>query len=306
MEHSGACTNGNIGLLTSRIRAGNDVIVVEKPKKRGNQRKKYDFVWNNYPVEQMEQLGRFLEGLCCKFYFKEEDAGTPHLQGCLWLKKRMRMTELVAMNELSECSFRECRNWDCLVNYCMKDETSIPGGRFFSKGLKLPRKKIEILKEEELYEWEKWVIDVMSTKASNRTIHWLWEPVGEVGKSTFCKYLCVKYGALLLSGKANDMKYGIVNAIKNGGDYPEIILLDIPRTSENFLSYAGIEEIKNGCFFSGKYEGSMVLGNCPHLFCFANFKPDVTKMSLDRWQIKYLGKNEDLDDLDANSVESWF
>ena len=124
-------------------------------------------------------------------------------------------------------------------------------------------------------------------------IYWYYETKGNVGKSTFCKYLCVKHKALILGGKASDMKYGIVKYMERHGDYPNLIVADIPRTNRKFLSYQGLEEIKNACFFSGKYEADMVIGNNPHLIIFANFKPDKSKMSLDRWEIECLGEDKE-------------
>jgi len=66
---------------------------------------------------------------------------------------------------------------------------------------------------------------------------------------------------------------------------PKVVIIDIPRTSESFVSYGGIEKIKDGCFFSGKYESGMVLYDNPHVICFANFPPVSETMSADRWHI---------------------
>lgn len=40
------------------------------------------------------------------------------------------------------------------------------------------------------------------------------------------------------------------------------------------------------CFYSGKYEGGMVVGNNPHLLVFANIEPDTKKMSDDRFIVQ--------------------
>ena len=52
------------------------------------------------------------------------------------------------------------------------------------------------------------------------------------------------------------------------------------------MSYEAFENLKDMIFYSGKYEGGMICGNCPHLFIFSNFHPDCEKMSVDRWNIK--------------------
>ena len=39
------------------------------------------------------------------------------------------------------------------------------------------------------------VVDILKTEPDERTIHWFWEPKGNVGKTTLCKWLVVKRGA---------------------------------------------------------------------------------------------------------------
>ena len=45
-------------------------------------------------------------------------------------------------------------------------------------------------------------------------------------KSSICKYLCAKHGALICSGKAADIKYLIIKYKEKNGNYPEIILYE--------------------------------------------------------------------------------
>lgn len=287
------------------IESKNAPLSPQKVKKRGNQKIKYDFVWNNYNPDELERLERFLVGFCKQAVYQEENAGTPHLQGAVWLKKRARMSELVKHEELKHCSFRECIHWPSLVKYCQKIESRKPGGRLFRHNVKKLRKPIEILSEDQLNIWEKDIISLIRGKADDRSIHWYWEPIGKVGKSVFCKYLAVKHNVMVLSGKAADMKYGIIKYVEKHGDYPEVIVFDIPRTARGFLSYGGIEQIKNGLFFSTKYESDMVIGNCPHIICFANWEPDIEAMSNDRWIIKWIGKGEKQPDSVGSDSDSW-
>ena len=81
------------------------------------------------------------------------------------------------------------------------------------------------------------------------------------------------------------MKYLIIKYKEKYGAYPSLIVFDVPRTQENFLSYQGIEEIKNGCFCNTKYECEMVLMDFPHVIVMANFEPNRRLMSEDRWNI---------------------
>lgn len=128
-------------------------------------------------------------------------------------------------------------------------------------------------------------MEIIQGEVDDRKIYWFWEPNGGMGKSALCRYLAIKMNALLVSGKASDMKAALALIQKNGKPMPTILLMDIPRTVEH-LSYTGMEEIKNGVFFSAKYESGMVCMNSPHFICFANREPEREKMSADRWVIK--------------------
>jgi hypothetical protein len=132
------------------------------------------------------------------------------------------------------------------------------------------------------------ILKTISKPANDRIIHWLWSKKGGVGKSMFSKYLCIKHDALILSGKTKDMFYGIVSYDNDRGYAPETIIIDLSRTSYDFANYDAIESIKNGLFFSSKYESNMYIMNSPHVFVFANREPDLEAMSKDRWDIMEL------------------
>ena len=152
-----------------------------------------------------------------------------------------------------------------------------------------------------------WQLDIMrliGEKPDYRTIHWYWDSVGNTGKSAFTKYLCAEHDALCVSGKSNDCKYAIVQYKEKKKTYPKIIIFDVPRTNIDYLNYEAIESIKNGCFFSGKYECTQVVMNCPHVIIFANSSPIEHKLSKDRWNIVMI-EPENVDDKTprSNSIE---
>ena len=123
---------------------------------------------------------------------------------------------------------------------------------------------------------------------NDRTIYWYWGE-GNLGKTSFCKYLTIHHEAIALGGKGADMRNGVVEYVKTNMITPELVLINIPRSFDTeYLSYEGIENIKDMYFYSGKYEGGMVCGNSPHLFVFANAPPDTRKLSNDRWEITHI------------------
>lgn len=176
-------------------------------------------------------------------------------------------------------------NRESNLNYCSKD------GNIIKTNFKM-RKPVKILKKEQLYNWQINILDIIKDEPDDRTIYWFYGKNGNNGKTTFCKYLVVEHGAIILSGKSADMKNAIVELDKQNGYTPELIVCNIPKSFDsNYLSYTGLEEIKDMLFYSGKYEGGMICGNPPHLIIFSNELPDVNKVSIDRWKIFNIEKN---------------
>ena len=63
-------------------------------------------------------------------------------------------------------------------------------------------------------------------------------------------------------------------------------MCNVPRsTDEKYISWQGMEEIKDMLFYSGKYEGGMVNDRAPHFIMFANWEPETSLLSGDRWNI---------------------
>ena len=142
-------------------------------------------------------------------------------------------------------------------------------------------KPLKCLQYEQLYDWQREIVELTETEPDNRTINWYWEGPGNVGKSEVVRYLVIHKGALLVSGKSADIKYQIAQCKQT----PDLIIYDIPRTAQNYINWTALEEIKNGIFCSSKYESKMVVMNSPHIICFANFAPNQDVMSQDRWNV---------------------
>lgn len=239
------------------------------------------FTLNNYNDDDINDILTICSNSSIKYVFQEEtgDEGTKHLQGVIEFNKKLRPKGLFINKGIH---WEKTKNTKASIAYCCKEETRT--GKIFTN-LKLP-KPLKLINPKQFFEWQIEIYDIIKEEADDRTIYWYWSEDGGVGKSIFSKYLCAKEDAVLLSGKAADMKYGIL-AYKNKHDvYPETIIIDVPRSNVEFLSYTGIEEIKNGCFFSTKYESDMVIFNNPHIIIFANEEPNYEKMSADRWCVK--------------------
>ena len=235
------------------------------------------FVCNNFSRVNINEI--LDSKLISRYVFQEEvgESGTPHLQGYVEFHEKLR-----PRNKFSKRFHWElCNNTHGSIEYCSATGEH-EGKQHGKQWTNISYLRLQVSCITELYHWQKIALKLILTKDNNRKIWWFYDKTGNIGKSAFCKYLCIHHDAIILSGKASDMKYGIQKVIEKGKT-PKLVIMDIPRDSFDYVSYTGIEEIKNGCFFSNKYESGMCVFNSPTVVCFANKFPDHSTMSKDRW-----------------------
>lgn len=196
--------------------------------------------------------------------------GTPHLQGFIKFKEKIRPKSV--FNWTERISWRACTGSErSNLNYTQKEKNFI---------CNIPRYKLnKVITEDMLYTWQIDIINIIKTTPDDRTIYWYWEANGCKGKTQFCKYLSLHFNAIPLEGKKNDILYCAATFDS------DLYVFDIERSLEDYISYAALEKIKNGYYMCAKYESKPIVRDSPHLFCFANFKPDIYKLSNDRWKI---------------------
>lgn len=253
-------------------------------KKQSLQLIKWCFTFNNYLKEDIEILDTKFKEICKKYVFQEEvgeKTKTPHLQGAIWLKKKMRWTEFELNKKIH---WSGMRNEERSIKYCQKSETAVGEPHIY--GFPKPIKTLTELKP-----WQQAIETLLlTTEPDGRTVHWYWDKKGGVGKSAFCKYMFIKHGALVIQGgKLAD----IMNIIFNANmDNITTIIIDIPRSKGNKVSYSAVECILNGMITNTKYETGAKVFNPPHVIIFSNYKPDVEELSDDRWIITNIGANK--------------
>lgn len=247
-----------------------------------NPAKNWCFTYNHHTLEIICSICSICSIYCDKYVFQEEkgESGTPHLQGFLRFKRKRRPFSVFKDRGFH---WEITRNVTASIRYC--SASSKRSGRIWTSGIReLQLETVRVLDESLFYDWQRTALTFLDDE-SDRTIYWIYEGSGNTGKSSFVKYLAVKRGAFMVSGKAADSKYGIVKFYEQFGKYPSLITVDIPRCMSDYVSYQALESIKNGHFFSGKYESGMCVFNSPVIICFANTMPEIDKMSLDRWQV---------------------
>lgn len=144
-------------------------------------------------------------------------------------------------------------------------------------------------------------------KQHKRQVLWIYDENGNKGKSEFChwlKSLDTNNVFLTTNCKHADMMHMYNNQ--------RTILFDYTRAQEEQINYTSIEQFKSGNIIKTKYESSnYIIKDNIKVAIFANFMPDIKKLSKDRWFIVKFDKNnnmiiDDYNNDDNNKVtEIW-
>lgn len=290
----------------------------------------WKFRFTGYKVDQ-KSLQDLLDEIAEAYGFQEEQGKghgkVVHFQGTFDVgPSRMRWSQLekkfqsIAIQplEFPAKDYMEKSDSAASKRYCMKLDTRTNGPWF--KGVDYQDLYEEIQAEEEpeykivieLRHWQNKIKErILDLPSNERDIWWLWEPFGGLGKTTFQKWIFQNYErVMVLGGKAADMKNGIIEYLEAQRvkdvpfkpKYPKVVILNLPMTfNVDYFSPAGVEEVKDMFFYSGKYKGGMVDGPSPKVIIFANCRPPkIDEMAKDRWRIRKLpdgpGKDAELDD----------
>lgn len=245
-------------------------------KGQPNPAKRWCFTWHDYPDDWNKQLQRptvagYIVGreIC-------PTTGRKHLQGYIETKEKTRPTAL----GLPKCVHWEVARGNRKANeaYCTKEQNCERWGIFYQYKYDLPGAP---------YPWQQELLDIIKTEPDPRQIYWIWETEGNTGKSVTGKWIESHSPRVLpICGKAGDMLAGVAKFKEQTGEVPRTILVNCPRSMNlDFLSWQGLEQIKDMFFFSGKYETAVVNGPFPHIIITSNEPPPRHKLSADRWRV---------------------
>jgi len=237
----------------------------------------------------LEAIHRIIHEKCSKGIYQREVGaeGTPHIQGFVVFKTKSRP---IGAFKIPRMHFEKCRGSELdNIKYCSKGDTRAEGTTPWTFNCRVPR-AVQLITYDRLRQWQKEIADKYNEYAEefSRVVDWYWEPEGKTGKTVLAKYFVDSKGAICIGGKGHDIRYAVAEYVKANGQGPDIVVINLVREQAQHCSYTAIEQIKDGLFFSGKYEGGMVRFNTPHVIVFANFEPDELKLSADRWNITRL------------------
>jgi len=259
------------------------------------------FTLNNWTDEEYTQMSQWLQGYCKKWVVGKEigpNSGRPHLQGTFALNTKRRLTEVKKIIG-PRYHLEACIDPAASLIYCAKDGDYISHGVM---GWELTGTRVqhsvaaEIITD--LRPWQKSILEILQSQPDCRTIHWIYEKIGGVGKTEFSKY-CIYHLNTLYIQKA---KYSdIMNAAFNTRNLNSFII-DTPRSSKNYVSYDALESVKSGIITNHKYEYGQNLIPWPHVLVFANYPPALEKLSKDRWKVYTIDTQQNLIELDINQL----
>ncbi len=251
------------------------------------------FTWNNYSQKDIDTLNTWFKGRKhMEYIFQEEigENGTPHLQGAFKCKNAINFDTL--KNLFPKAHWEKVIHWPSAVEYCNKDDTRKEGTKpyYDIKNERLVRKDTpDPLKGATLYKWQIKLLRHIKGKPHPRKVIWIFDYEGKAGKTTLAKHLMITQpkDTLYFMGKSADCKFALSKFIEKHKQVNTVIF-GFSRQVENFVSYQAIEEVKDGLCFNTKFESCSIVFDIPHVIIFANFPPDKSKLSADRWSIRQI------------------
>lgn len=130
--------------------------------------------------------------------------------------------------------------------------------------------------------WQQEILDIVKETPDFRKIYWYYGPPN-IGKSQISFYIEDTMDALRVE------KTDYVNMAKLWTGQ-KIVIFDLPLAYKD-VDYTLLESVKSGRIMSTKYEPIRKKFIRPHLIVFANFKPDTSMLSEDRWIITCLDQS---------------
>jgi hypothetical protein len=141
-------------------------------------------------------------------------------------------------------------------------------------------------KQVKLCEWQ-YRVFIRLRNQSQRKVLWVHDEIGGYGKTWFAQFMNILYMYELLDGVqcSRDIAFLLSEEIYG-------FCVDTSRATEQTFDYNVLESLKNGYILTGKYAGAVKRFPWKPVAVFANYLPDINKLSADRWDIISLGEGE--------------
>jgi len=202
------------------------------------------------------------------------DTGKENGGGFTLAKAARSATESLSRGEGPELLMADDHQWTAYLRH----QKTIEGTAQVLKQSKIMQGHASAFKDTLFRDWQCDLIKYVQDVPSPREIRWYVDYDGNTGKTFMSKYLCAVFGAIRFeNGKSSDIKHAYQGE--------RVALFDLSRSQEEHFNYEVLESIKNGIMFSPKYDSKQKVFDVPHVIVFANWDPDLSKLSKDRWSI---------------------
>lgn len=272
------------------------VIEEEPAQTTGRGKRNFLVTWHNYP----ENWAEVLRGIDSIKEFhgqieRGEESGRLHVQVAIGFKDAKTLTAARKQIPNFEGWFLVAKSWIKVKNYCTKEKTRV-GDPVHSNEARLE----DCLEGKNYYKWQLEIANLTRTRAdkNDRSIYWIWDEDGNAGKTSFAFHMNLldEEYYYYVNGKAADIKCAVAGVVayqkKKYKTLANIklgcIFFNYVRSAEDYISYDGLESIKDRIFFNGKYESGRCMMRPVHVICLANFEPNMAKCSKDRWIVRKL------------------
>lgn len=248
------------------------------------------------PLAQLTEVCKKVSTLTSKHWiFQLEDTEKNlHFQGYWNLHKKVRAKTLaINLNKYMpgiECQPSSNAGKEALQNYVMKEE-SRKDGPWSDKPFQHKQTGWDIITK--LHPWQLQIENEIKHKCKNtRTINWLFDPLGGTGKTSLIKMLYKTYdiGWLYYANTRDLLNYVFKTSNKNC--YIFNLTKAKPRDIGGEDLYSALESIKDGMIFNGKYETGTKCMDPPHIWVFANEKPNYSAMTNNRFKVWTIENNQ--------------
>lgn len=254
--------------------------------------------------------------------------GTPHLQGFIIFNERKRPRTVREIFVGCDVRIARGNTEQC-VNYCKKDGSFVEFGAVIQVGERTdlsdivnwgrefellngrPPTSPDIAQEQpvayiryprlvrlfdhrarpvelqlgEPNAWQQELMVIVENDPDDRSIHFYVDIDGGKGKTWVQRYLLTRYPEkvqLLGIGKRDDIAHTVETT-------KSIFLINVPRGGMEYLQYTILEQLKDRCVYSPKYNSTMkFFRHENHVIVFCNEEPKMDAMSADRYIIRRL------------------
>jgi hypothetical protein len=137
------------------------------------------------------------------------------------------------------------------------------------------------------YPWQQFLLNILDHMGSDdRTITWVYNQEGSMGKSRFAEFLSdTRNACIITTPNVKDGLHAVTEHVKRKG-YPPVVIFDMARSTKIDGIYTIIESLKSRKATSGKYRSaSLDFPFHPLVLIFSNAYPRIEALTLDRWII---------------------